>query len=90
MSRGKHLSLSEARKSGKLERFGKEHEAVGDGEAFAKLLTAMASGQKPKRSRTAPGGSPAGKTPAKAGTSGRGASAGSSGTRSRRDSGEGT
>ena len=30
MSRGKHLSLSEARKTGKLDRYAKEHPAEGD------------------------------------------------------------
>jgi hypothetical protein len=49
MSRGKHLSLSEARKSGKLERFAKEHPAIGDRDLFEKVLGAMASGKKPKR-----------------------------------------
>ena len=49
MSRGKHLSLHEARKSGKLERFAKEHEAVGDREAFDRVLKAMATGKKPSR-----------------------------------------
>lgn len=72
MSRGKHLSLHEARKRGELDRFAKEHEAVGDRDAFEKVLTAMASGKKPKAK----------------GTSGRGASGGSSGTRSRRGTSE--
>ncbi len=54
MSRGKHLSLSEARKSGKLERFGKEHPSVGDAEAFEKLLKAMATGKKPKKPQPKP------------------------------------
>ena len=48
MSRGKHLSLHEARKSGQLDRYVKEHPTVGDREAFEKLLKAMASGKKPK------------------------------------------
>ena len=30
MSRGKYLSLSEARKKGQLDRFAKEHPAIGD------------------------------------------------------------
>jgi hypothetical protein len=49
LSRGKHLSLSEARKSGKLELFAKEHPAIGDRDAFEKVLKAMASGKKPKK-----------------------------------------
>ena len=48
MSRGKYLSLSEARKSGQMDRFAKEHPAIGDREAFEKVLKAMASGKKPK------------------------------------------
>jgi hypothetical protein len=68
MSRGKHLSFAEARKSGKLAQFAKEHEATGDREAFDRLVKAMADGKKP----------------AKAGTSNPGAGANSSGTRSRR------
>jgi len=74
MSLGKHLSLHEARKRGKLDRFAKENPAIGDREAFDKLLSAMASGKKPKAK----------------GTSGRGASSSSSGTRSRRDTEEDT
>jgi hypothetical protein len=50
MSRGKHLSLSEARKTGQLERFAKEHPATGDRDAFDKVLKAMATGKKPKKS----------------------------------------
>jgi hypothetical protein len=53
VSRGKHLSLSEARKTGQLERFAKEHPTTGDREAFEKLLKAMASGKKPSRSAKA-------------------------------------
>lgn len=53
MSRGKHLSLSEARKSGKLERFAKEHPAVGDRDEFEKLLGAMTTGKKPKKASRA-------------------------------------
>lgn len=43
MSRGKHLSLGEARKQGKLEQFAKEHPAEGDRNKFDRLLKAMAS-----------------------------------------------
>jgi hypothetical protein len=53
MSRGKHLSLHEARKSGKMERFAKEHEAVGDSDAFETVLKAMATGKKPKENASA-------------------------------------
>lgn len=73
MSRGKHLSLHEARKSGQLDTFAKEHPATGDADAFEKVLKAMASGKKPKAKGTS--------TPA--------ASANSSGTRSRRVRSEG-
>jgi len=69
MSRGKHLSLEEARKAGKLGQFAAEHPAIGDREKFDQLLGSMASGKKP----------------AKAGTSVPDASAGSSDTRFRRD-----
>lgn len=68
MSRRKPLTLAEARKSGKLKQFAKENDAIGDRDAFERLTEAMASGKKP----------------AKAGTKDRGASGGSSGTRSRR------
>ena len=47
MSRGKYLSLEEARKSGKLKQFAKEHPSKGDGEKFDRLLDAMV---KPKNS----------------------------------------
>jgi hypothetical protein len=46
MSRGKHLSLEEARKSGLLKQFAKEHESEADQERFDRLLKAMASGKK--------------------------------------------
>jgi hypothetical protein len=41
MSRGKYLSLEEARKSGKLARFAKEHPSKGDSDRFTRLLTEM-------------------------------------------------
>ena len=47
MSRGKYFSLEEARKSGKLKQFAKEHPCAGDGEKFDHLLDAMV---KPKNS----------------------------------------
>jgi hypothetical protein len=69
VSRGKHLSFEEARKAGKLDRYAKENPAIGDRDKFDRLLKAMAEGKKPS----------------KAGTSTRGASANSTGTRSRGD-----
>ena len=41
MSRGKYLSLEEARKSGKLDRFAKEHPSQGDRQRFDRLLDEM-------------------------------------------------
>ena len=46
MSRGKHLSLEEARKEGKLKQFAKEHPATGNKKLFDKLFEAMAKGKK--------------------------------------------
>lgn len=43
MSRGKYLSLEEARKEKKLDRFAKEHPSEGDEEEFDRLLGAMAA-----------------------------------------------
>ncbi len=48
MSRGKHLSLEEARRSGQLDRYAKEHPATGDQDRFNAVLKAMASGKKPE------------------------------------------
>lgn len=49
MSRGKYLSLEEARKLGKLDQFAKEHKAEGDEKAFDRALEAIARGvKKPK------------------------------------------
>jgi len=42
MSRGKYLSLEEARNDGKLDRFAKEHPSNGDKKLFGKLFEAMA------------------------------------------------
>lgn len=42
MSRGKYLSLEEARKLGKLKEFAKEHPSEGDRSLFGKLLDHMA------------------------------------------------
>ena len=41
MARGKYLSLEEARKSGKLDRFAKEHPSKGDRTLFFRLLDAL-------------------------------------------------
>ncbi len=46
MARGKYLSLDEARKQGRIDRFCKEHPSEGDEELFDRLLDAMA---KPKK-----------------------------------------
>ncbi len=43
MARGKYLSLEEARKSGKLNRFAKEHPSKAD-KRFPRLLDAMSRG----------------------------------------------
>jgi hypothetical protein len=42
MSRGKYLSLREARKKKQLERFAKEHPSEGDAEKLESILGAMA------------------------------------------------
>lgn len=44
MSRGRYLSLEEARKSGQLERFAQEHPSEAERERFEQLLDAMARG----------------------------------------------
>jgi hypothetical protein len=44
MSRGKYLSLEEARKSGALDRFTKEHPMEADRDRFYRLLDAMSQG----------------------------------------------
>lgn len=69
MSRGKHLSLEEARKKGLLDQFAKEHPNEGRADQFAVLLEAMTSGKKPEEAETSDAAS----------------SEGSSGTRSRPD-----
>lgn len=52
MSRGKHLSLEEARKKGLLDQFSKEHPNETDAERFARLMFAMASGKTPEELET--------------------------------------
>jgi hypothetical protein len=49
MSRGKYLSLEEARKTGQLERFAKEHPSEGDKELFNRLLASMSQGEPKKK-----------------------------------------
>ena len=44
MARGKYLSLEEARKAGKLERFIKEHPSEADADRFQTLLDSMTKG----------------------------------------------
>lgn len=44
MSRGKYLSLEEARKCGALDRFAKEHPLDADRDRFKRLLEAMSQG----------------------------------------------
>ena len=56
MSRGKYLSLEEARKSGKLKQFAKEHPSQAD-ERFQKLLEAMAKGTLEAGGTSGPGSS---------------------------------
>ena len=52
MSRGKYLSLEEARKLKRLPRFAKEHPSEGDGKKFDELFRAMAGGKPPAKRRT--------------------------------------
>jgi hypothetical protein len=44
MSRGKYLSLEEARKTGQLDQFAKEHPSEAERDRFERLLDAMARG----------------------------------------------
>lgn len=67
MSRGKHLSLEEARRLGKLDQYAEEHPMEGKKGLFDKTLKRMASGKKPSAK----------------GKAGEASGAGSSGTRSR-------
>jgi len=52
MSIGKYISLQEARKHEKLDRFCKEHPSKGDKKAFETLLDNMAFKKKPKAVKT--------------------------------------
>lgn len=47
MARGRYLSLEEARKMGKLDRFAKEHPAEGDMGKWHRLFQAMIKGGPP-------------------------------------------
>lgn len=49
MSRGKFLSLEEAREQDKLDQFCKEHPSEGDKKAFDRLLDRMAKPKKPAK-----------------------------------------
>ncbi len=49
MARGKYLSLAEARKLKKLDRFCKEHPSQGDEKLFDRVLDAMAQSRPPRR-----------------------------------------
>ena len=48
MSRGKYLSLEEARKADQLKQFAKEHPSVGDEKQFNRVFEKMARGGKEK------------------------------------------
>ena len=49
MATGKYLSLEEARKQGKLERFAREHPSKGDEKAFDSLLDRMVKNKPTKK-----------------------------------------
>ena len=51
MSRGKHLSVEEARKEDKLNQFAKEHLSKGDKTLFDRLFSAMVK-KKPEGEKT--------------------------------------
>ncbi len=48
MARGKYLSLEEARKSGKLGQFAKEHPSEGDEKQFDRVFERMAKAESSK------------------------------------------
>ena len=48
MSRGKYLSLEEARKADQLKQFAKEHPSEGDEKQFDKVFERMAKAEKEK------------------------------------------
>ena len=76
MARGKYLSLEEARKMGKVDRFCKEHPSEGDWDVFDRTFDAMAGPDAKSSSRAVR-------------TSSRARGASSSGTRTRRDTSKG-
>ncbi len=49
MATGKYLSLEEARKAKKLDRFAKEHQTKGSKKEFDSLLARMATTKKPAK-----------------------------------------
>ncbi len=53
MSIGKYISLEEARKHKKLERFAKEHPSEGDLKKFKKLLEKMSKSKTPVKGKKA-------------------------------------
>jgi hypothetical protein len=55
MSRGKYLSLEEARKAGKLEQFAKEHPSEANSARFKSLLEAMSKGVLEEPETSSPG-----------------------------------
>ena len=54
MARGKYLSLEEARKMKRLDRFAKEHPSEGDKKLFNRLLDATAHDGPPSTTRRKP------------------------------------
>ena len=53
MGRRKYLSLEEARRSGLIDQFCKEHPSTGDWDKFNHLFNAMARGEPPSPRRKA-------------------------------------
>ncbi len=56
MSRGKHLSLEDARKADQLKQFAKEHPSKGDEKQFDKVFEKMAKAEKEKTHKNQPEG----------------------------------
>jgi hypothetical protein len=55
MSRGKYLSLEEARRAGELDRFASEHSSEADRDRFKRLLEAMSQGVLEEAETSKPG-----------------------------------
>lgn len=55
MSRGRKLSLEEARRAGRIDQFCKEHPSAGDQKLFDRLFEAMAHGEPPTRRKATVG-----------------------------------